>query len=109
MPIDGLFGEETDMPEPCGLNFKDKVPERNGPSLLRELSEKFPFTACVFAFEVFVFPFRLLPLAGRKGFGPDGLGSGTNETVRTESLKLLKISSIEQLVVELIERVVFCW
>ena len=107
-PVDGLFGEEPDMPEPCGLNFKDEVAERNGPSIFREWGEKLPFTACVFTFEIFVLPFRLLPLAGRKRFGPDGLGSGTNEKVRTTSLELLEISSIEQLLVELVERIVFC-
>ena len=108
-PVDGLLGEEPDMPKPCGLNFKDEVVERNGPSIFREWGEKLPFTACIFTFEIFVLPLRLLPLAGRKGFGPDGLRSGTNETVRTELFEFLKFSGIEQMVVELVEGIVLYW
>ena len=108
-PIQGLFGENPDMAESCGLNFEDEVAELNFPSILRELGEKFPFAACFFAFEIFIFSFGLFPFVRGKGLGPDGLRRRADETVWAKLLQLLKCSGIQQLVVELVERIVFRW
>ena len=97
------------MAESGRLNFEDKVAELNFPSILRELGGKLPFSACFFAFEIFVFSFRFFPFVRGKRLGPDGLRRRADETVWTKLFQLLKCSGIQQLVVELVERVVFRW
>jgi len=108
-PVEGLFGEYPDMPEPCGLDFKGEVVELKGPPIFREFGEKLPLTAGVFALKIFIFPLCLFPLCSGKRFGPDGLRRGTDEPVRAELLELLQVPGVEQLVVELIEWIALCW